>query len=141
MQRTATCHCGSLTVRCQGDPSLIAMCHCELCQRRTGTSYNLSAWFARPDTSIQGDERVYRRTGDEGIEVRFHFCPTCGTSVYWEMPTYPDLSEMVGVAVGCFADPDFPPPTLSLYGKRRHKWLHQPTGMPSHTAGGGSELE
>ena len=28
--------------------------------------------------------------------------------------------------VGAFADPEFPPPTVSVYGVRRHRWLALP---------------
>ncbi len=139
MKRKASCHCGQLQVVCEGDPTQVIMCHCELCQRRTGTSYNLGAWFNRSDVTVEGEERTYRRTGDEGLELIFHFCPRCGTNIYWELPAA--LADMFGVAVGCFADPDFPGPTVSLYGKRRHAWLTQPGDIPSHISGVGSDLE
>ena len=35
----------------------------------------------------------------------------------------------VGVAVGAFADPGFPPPRLSIYESRRHPWVQLPPGM------------
>ena len=69
--------------------------------------------------------------GDHGAELSHRFCPTCGTNICWEAPAL--FADMLGVAVGCFADPAFPAPTVSLYGKRRHTWLTQPSGMPSHT--------
>ncbi len=140
MKRKASCHCGRLTVTCDGDPALIAMCHCELCQRRTGTSYNLGAWFGRTDVEIRGEERTYTRAGDSGTEITFHFCPNCGTNIYWDSPEgrFPD---MLAVAAGCFADPGFPAPTISLFGKRRHAWLSQPEGMPRLVGGLGSPPE
>jgi hypothetical protein len=33
---------------------------------------------------------------------------------------------LVAVAVGAFADPGFPPPTVSVYEERRHPWLVVP---------------
>ena len=30
---------------------------------------------------------------------------------------------LYGVAVGCFADPDFPPPNFELHEKQRHAWV------------------
>jgi hypothetical protein len=35
----------------------------------------------------------------------------------------------VGVAVGAFGDPDFPPPRLSLYECRKHAWVQLPPGV------------
>ena len=133
MKRTALCHCGQLRMVCDGDPTQVLMCHCEFCQRRTGTSYNLGAWFPSARTAAQGREKTYVRTGDQGSEVTFHFCPDCGTNIYWEAPGF--FPDMFGVAVGCFVDPNFPAPTLSFYGKRRHAWLTVPPGTPSLDGG------
>ena len=139
MKRTALCHCGQLQITCQSEPVQVIMCHCESCQRRTGSSYNLGAWFKRDDFRAEGEEQIYRRTGDQGIESVYHFCPSCGTNIYWEAITvFPDL---VAVAVGCFTDPDFPSLSFSLYGKRRLSWVTQLHGIPSHIAGMNSEIE
>lgn len=34
MARAATCACGQLIVSCEGDPTLVSVCHCLACQRR-----------------------------------------------------------------------------------------------------------
>lgn len=139
MRRKASCHCGQLEVICESEPARVIMCHCEPCQRRTGSSYILGAWFEQSAFSAKGEEKLYRRTGDQGIESIYHFCPTCGSNVYWEAPSA--FAGMVAVAVGCFNDPDFPKPDFSLYGKRRLCWVQQPDDLPSHEAGMGSALE
>ena len=46
-------------------------------------------------------------------------CPTCGSTVFYTMEAEPD---MIAVAIGAFADPDFPAPTRSVYEGRRHRW-------------------
>jgi len=80
--RRAACHCGDLKLVAEGDPAFIAICYCDLCQRRTGSSFNLGAWFDRSALRIEGEERIYTCVGEEsGDEVSFHFCPRCGTSV------------------------------------------------------------
>ena len=45
------------------------------------------------------------------------------------------LPYMIGVAVGCFADPDFPAPQVSLYEQRRHRWVEVPAGTVRHERG------
>ncbi len=49
-----------------------------------------------------------------------HFCPACGSTVYWEPEGLPGF---VAVAVGAFADASFPPPTFSVYEARCHPWF------------------
>lgn len=137
--REALCHCGQISLVCKGEPFLMAMCHCSLCQRRTGTSYNLGAWFNLADVEISGETNTYfRDNGDTGMELTYHFCPNCGSNIYWTVSARPDEA---GVAVGCFADKDFPAPTITYYGKDRHEWLAQPSGAPVYVGGIGSELE
>jgi hypothetical protein len=121
MKRLAKCHCGALQVTTTGEPTGVFMCHCTLCQRRTGTSYNLGAWFPRGAVSIEGETKQYVRKGESGADGVFHFCPTCGTNICWEAPEI--LPGAMGVAVGCFADPGFPRPILSAYEDTRHRWL------------------
>ena len=100
------------------------MCHCLACQQRTGSVFGVQARFAREQiTQIEGASSEYVRTGDSGGHARFHFCPSCGSTVYWELDGAPGI---VGVAVGAFADPHFGTPTRSVYESRRHAWVHIP---------------
>lgn len=135
MKRKASCQCGQLSVTTTGEPEAVAICHCEECQRRTGSAFNLGAAFDESNVEIEGQYSTYTRTGDLGMEIEFHFCPTCGSNVHW---LYGGVHV---VAVGCYADPDFPRPTVSLYGKRRHHWMPFLEGIPAFVGSRQSEQE
>jgi hypothetical protein len=62
-----------------------------------------------------------------GLETAVNLCPNCGTSIWWE-----GFPGKIGVAGGCFADPDFPPPTLSVYEQTRHRWIATPPGVKGY---------
>lgn len=121
--RKAQCACGGLSVETVAEPKLVLMCHCQACQRRTGSSYGVSAYFDKNDVSASGDASVYERTSDTGRLITCQFCPTCGTTVHWRAEFVPDF---VGVAVGCFADPDFPAPERAVHTRRKHPWVIHP---------------
>lgn len=123
--RLAACSCGQLTAQVSGDPVRISICHCLACQRRTGSVFGQQARFYRRDVVIAGDSTVYVRVGDEGSRVKFHFCPTCGATVYYEPE---GLEEFVAIPVGAFADPSFPAPSVSVYEERKHGWVAVPEG-------------
>jgi hypothetical protein len=124
--RRATCACGQLHVTCEGEPVRISMCHCVACQRRTGSVFGAQARFAREQvTAIDGTSTRYVRVADSGNEVTFHFCPTCGSTVYYELSAVPGH---LAIAVGAFADPRFPAPKVSVYEARRHDWVQMPPG-------------
>ncbi len=123
--RDAACHCGALRVVTSGDPFAVSICHCTACQRRTGSAFGMQAGFASDQVTVTGDYADFTRISDED-DARphvFHFCPACGSTVFF---TEPDDPGLVVVAVGAFADPDFPPPTEAGYDHRRHAWLELP---------------
>jgi hypothetical protein len=118
--RIATCSCGQLTIRCTGEPAKVSLCHCLACQKRTGSPYGIAAFFRHDSIEAAGRTQRYTRLSDSGHEVIFHFCPDCGATVYWEPQRKPD---MIGVAVGAFADPTFPPPSQVINEDCRHLWV------------------
>jgi len=127
MIRQARCHCGALRVSCAGDPSKISLCHCFDCQRRTGSLFSIAAFYPCDAATVRGEARSYRRASASGFDVTFHFCPTCGSNLWWEADRIPD---MIGVAAGSFADPDFPMPEQAVWAEEKHHWLELP--LPTH---------
>ena len=126
MERTAQCHCGSLRVIASGEPNRVYVCHCVPCQRRTGAIMHSGAIFLKSQVRIEGASKVYARNADSGNEVRFHFCPNCGSNIYYEFDRSPDEC---GIPVGTFADPDFVSPTYSAYEESMHHWVRLPSGI------------
>jgi hypothetical protein len=121
--RHAACCCGQLQVYVTGEPLRISICHCLECQRRTGSVFGAQARFRRAGTTITGRSTSYERTADSGNRITFHFCPTCGSTVYYLPDAEPDS---IAIPVGAFADPGFPPPRVSVYEARRHRWVDLP---------------
>jgi len=121
--RTAACSCGQLHLTIEGEPARVSMCHCLECQRRTGAVISNQARFRHEQVTISGASNTWQRTADSGSVVRFHFCPTCGSTVYWTSESFPGV---VVVAIGNFADPDFPAPTIAVWEEMRHDWVSPP---------------
>jgi len=88
----------------------------------------MQAGFKAEQVQVTGRFNDFTRVSDEADrkEHVFHFCPDCGSQVFYTEPSEPDL---VVVSVGSFADPTFPPPTESGYDSRRHSWV----GLPDST--------
>lgn len=124
--RDAACSCGQLQALVTGDPVRVSMCHCLACQRRTGSTYGVQARFRADQVRVAGRISQYVHESDEdGAQRVFGFCPDCGGTIVFTVPTDPDL---VAVPVGAFADPSFPPPARSVHGTRRHAWVSVPEG-------------
>lgn len=123
--RIAACSCGQLRIEVSGEPRGVGVCHCLACQRRTGSVFATLASFA-PPYRVTGEATEFVREGDQGARFRFRFCPVCGTTLFHTEEGREDRS--VSVAVGAFADPEFPPPQVSVHDRRRHSWVQPPPG-------------
>ena len=119
--RKTSCNCGQLSLTYDGpDPARVSLCQCYECQKRTGTVFSVQTRLPREHVTIEGKSTTRTVPSDSGepAEFRscdsggatFHFCPECGSTVYWEIAAAP---ELLGAAVGTFADPAFPPPMIS----------------------------
>jgi hypothetical protein len=91
---------------------------------------------------VEGAKPAEFRSCDSG-GATYHFCPECGSTVYWDISAAPDV---LGVAVGTFTDPTFPPPMISGFEADGPAWamnvsdLSMPGGHYEHdgTSHGGS---
>ena len=88
----------------------------------------MQARYPKVQVQVEGRYSDYVRENDEGEERTFHFCPDCGSTVWYQ--TDP---ELIAVRIGNFADPSFPPPRVSVWesGHRRHL----PLGHPARRRG------
>jgi hypothetical protein len=145
--RKASCNCGQLTVTTTGpDPDRVVMCNCYLCQKQTGSPFSLQARFPNEQVKIEGKSTAwvfpiegaeptkYRTcAGSDGITksaadvVTSHFCPVCGSTVYYFRKSDP---ARTGVRVGAFADPTFPPPMGSGFEEYAHPWTMKLADLP-----------
>lgn len=135
-ERLASCACGSLRVACSGDPVKVSLCHCLACQKRTGSTFGIAAFFEREQVRIDGVAKSYERPSDSGFSVLFRFCPECGSTVFWEPRR---KAEYIAIGVGSFADPDFPAPDQAVYHEHRHGWVAAVPGSRSPQVGSGAK--
>jgi hypothetical protein len=89
----------------------------------------MEARWPKDRVAVTGRRMEYLRASDLGEERTFRFCPDCGATVYWT-DTAEGWSD--SIAIGAFADPSFPQPTVSVYGSRRYAWLSLPDGIDEH---------
>jgi hypothetical protein len=126
--RTATCACEKLSIAIKGDPKFVSACACTQCQRRTGSAFNVSAYFNKSQVvAIEGPHKIFQRSSDAGRDIELHFCPDCGSTLFWYAEFLPDG---IGTAVGCFLDPAFPKPKLFAWAAHKMDWVELPPEIP-----------
>ena len=127
MERTASCQCGQVSLTVSGEPSLVTACNCTWCQRRSGSVFSVaSRWPLEQVVSREGEVSTFQRAGASGGKVTISFCPTCSSTVTTELDLMP---EFIGIPVGAFADPAFPPPQVAAWCDHKAAWVEFPAGM------------
>jgi hypothetical protein len=126
--RTARCACGRVRVTVHNEPLAVTICHCDFCQKRTGSVFQVGARFAEEQVvEISGETTTYNGQKTDGVGVGgsdigidYHFCTTCGSTAYWTIEGSPPF---FAIAVGNFVDPDFPTPAIEMHTAMRHQWV------------------
>jgi hypothetical protein len=131
------CLCGNVTYRCDAEPALTGMCHCDDCQRGSGAPF--SVWLALPadKLEIEGDGVASHVTvGTETKAKRERkFCSSCGSPVVTLME---DMPQFALVRAGTLDDRSGVEPQLEIWCDSAQPWVETmtrpqafPTGLPA----------
>ncbi len=74
--------CGAVTYKIEGDPIVVAQCHCEECRRLSGTGHTVGAMFRAEQVDISGRLEEYVYTSSKDSQVTKAFCLNCGSPVF-----------------------------------------------------------
>ena len=122
---TASCRCGQLKATVTGEPVRVSVCHCLNCKKRSGSAFAVQARWPRDDTRLEGQSNTFVKVADSGNRATFHFCPQCGSDVYYEIDGKFDdkFNELIAVPLGAFDEPFFLSPNFSVWESRKHDWV------------------
>lgn len=127
----AACQCGQLKTSFDGDPQFVVVCNCLACQKRTGAPFGTGAYFHQSAMTVEGETKTWGRVAPTGRKLENHFCPDCGTTIYWTLEMRPGF---VGTAYGAF-DTDLPGPTRVIWTEHQHNWIIFPADLPHYEKG------
>jgi hypothetical protein len=126
------CACGKLRYRMRTAPMFVHCCHCQDCQRQTGTGFVLNALIEADRVELlSGDPRPFTMPTDSGRPHTVFRCHDCGTAVWSE---YGGLSALRFVRVGTLDDPRTLPPDVHIYVRSKLPWITLPEGAPAFDA-------
>ena len=101
---TGRCHCGRVQYIASAPVEKTSTCDCPGCRKATGT-------FSAPFVTVKrdrfeitaGEPKAYRGRSGKKCDAHgtYHFCPDCGTQVYW----LGDRGDTVDLFAGTLDDP------------------------------------
>lgn len=121
------CYCGAVRYRAEGEPVMMAQCHCRECQYITGGSPNV--FVAMPPAGfayVKGEPARFTRPDLERAVTR-EFCATCGTHLATRAPGFP----AVIIKVGGLDDPSVFAPQAAIFTVDAQPFHRIPEGVPA----------
>ncbi|MFK7853736.1 MAG: GFA family protein [Granulosicoccus sp.] len=104
--KSGQCVCGEVSYTISGEPKRVTICHCQWCQRRTGSAFGVEVVFEASQIHINEDlVSRYRHISDEtGRWIDQHYCSKCGSNIGLTLEVVPDIRS---IAAGTFDDPSW----------------------------------
>lgn len=124
------CACGAVRYRVEGDPIFVNNCHCTLCQRQTGSTSVVNAFFESERIILtQGELGDYVVTSGSGGPHTICRCGKCGTAI---LSYYPRLGRLgAGLRVGTLDNPGAFPPDAIIFTASAMPWVSFPETIPT----------
>jgi hypothetical protein len=125
------CLCGKVSYQITSKPLRMAQCHCDYCQKSSGTGHMSLAFFPKEHVIIKGDTSSFTTDADSGAEVTRHFCTDCGSRLFG---TNNVVTNIIGVSIGCVDDDSWFKPGAIVYNKNKPKWDFMDESLPTFDA-------
>jgi hypothetical protein len=75
---TGGCACGSIRYECSAEPIVTVNCHCQDCQRATGSAYSAELVVLKDALHLtKGQPTYYDRQSDSNTTIKRGFCAEC----------------------------------------------------------------
>jgi len=130
------CLCGQVRYEVTAPPISFFLCNCRACQYVSGGEPGSIVLVPRAAFSKSGKTKGFTICAESGNKLTRHFCIECGTPMFTELPTAPDLWVIKG---GTLDDPSQLKPEYNAFIKDAQPWAHQVAGIPSYERGMGQE--
>jgi hypothetical protein len=98
-----------------------------VCQYFAAGNATVGAMFDKTDVKVTGRRSEYVSTADSGSIMHRTFCPDCGTPLFSEAESRPNV---IFVRVGTFDDPEFGKPTVAIWTASAPTWACFDPNMP-----------
>jgi len=125
---TGGCACASIRYQLLDKPMFVHCCHCDDCQRLTGSAFVLNAIIETQAIKLLRGKPVAVPVPRENGPHEIYRCPRCQTAVWSDYGRRPNLRF---VRVGTLDNPGALKPDVHIYTRSKAKWLKLPKQTPS----------
>ena len=116
---TGSCLCGAVKYVVNGPIKAVANCHCNTCQKTTGSVFATTAVIGEKDLEIiEGQDSLANYQVSE--KVTKYFCRTCGTPIFNFHKKYPGNCM---TQVGSLDEPSLAAPAINIFCESMLPWV------------------
>jgi hypothetical protein len=116
---TGHCLCGACAYELDGEPVVVAHCHCRDCQRLSGAGHATGAMFPEDSVRLRGSPARYEMVAESGNTVTRLFCPACGSPLFGMNTGMPGFMT---VTLGTLDASDALTPQVAIFTRARRSW-------------------
>ncbi len=121
-----TCLCGRVTYDASGEAVFPGVCHCQNCQKGSGSAFSTVMAVPAADLPLTGPLTTFQLVGDSGNTVTRQFCAVCGSPVTTETAMMPGITM---ITVGTLNDPGWVKPSVQIYCDSAQPWVELGGGL------------
>jgi hypothetical protein len=131
---TGGCLCGAVRFTVSEGPIVGRVCWCKVCQKLGAGGPAVGAAFKSSAVTVTGAIRDYESVADSGNRMHRKFCPVCGTQLFSQAESRPNL---VFIRAGALDDPEIAKPSSTIWTASAPSWacidqnLPQVPGQPA----------
>jgi hypothetical protein len=119
---TGGCLCGAIRYTLEAPITELRACHCTHCQKSSGAGGSVNAVAASSAFKLtQGAPKRYDAKADSGRTLYRYFCGGCGSPIYSQRATTPDI---VVVRAGTFDTAGDMRITANIWTRSARPWAH-----------------
>ena len=118
------CFCGACRYETNAEPINIRACHCRMCQKAVGASFNARVLVPLDSLTITGPVGWYHSSD----VLRRGFCTVCGTTMFSERAS----ANFIGLTMGSLDDPDRFDPAEHIWVSSKQAWLALSDDLPCY---------
>jgi hypothetical protein len=120
------CRCGQVRFRMQSEPIVTHACHCRLCQRTSGSAFQIFAMIETQRLVLaQGKTQVAQYAKGQTRVL----CPDCGSAIWIHRH---DLGNRIAfVGIGTLDRGHVLVPEAHYFVRSKFPWITLPAGVPA----------
>jgi len=106
------CRCGRVSYSSSAEPVFTGICHCDKCQKSTGSAYATVVAVPTASLTVTGTTKRFDDQGDSGKPTHRTFCPECGSTITQSADV---MEGITMIPLGTLTEPASVKPAMQIY--------------------------